>query len=216
VRCVHEPQRLQQLQRRLASRVRMEPLNETVRRVAGVDVSYHRPSRQMVGGIVVLSWPDLRVMEVVTHTLPVCFPYIPGFLSFRELPVLRRAFRKLSSEVDLFLVDGQGIWHPRDFGVAAHFGLLVDRPTIGVAKSPLVRPEGMPGPRRGDVYWDPRGAVVRTRTGVKPVFVSVGHRITLEEAVAWVIRLSRFRLPEPIRLADQITRKAAQKLSPTL
>ncbi len=212
MRFVREPRRLQKLQRRLASRVRTEPLAGPIRRIAGVDVSYHRPGRQMVGGIVVLSWPDLEVVEVVTHTLSVCFPYVPGLLSFRELPVLHRAFRKLSSDVDLFLVDGQGIWHPRGFGVAAHFGLLVNRPTIGVAKSPLVRPEGMPGPRRGDVYMETRGAVVRTRTGVKPVYVSVGHRITLEEAVAWVLRLSRFRLPEPIRLADRLTREAARTL----
>ncbi len=212
MRFVRDVRRLQDLQRRLASRVRMEPLSGAVRRVAGVDVSYHRPSRQMVGGIVVLSWPDLEVVEIVTHTMPVCFPYIPGLLSFRELPVLQQAARRLTSRVDLFLVDGQGIWHPRDLGVAAHFGLLVDRPAVGVAKSPLVRPQGMPGPRRGDVHVEERGAVVRTRTGVKPVFVSVGHRITLEDAVAWVLRLSRFRLPEPIRLADRITRETARKL----
>lgn len=213
MRFVRDVRRLQTLQHRLASRVRHEPLSGPVRTVAGVDVSYHRPTRQMVGGIVVMGFPGLEVLETVTQVMPVCFPYIPGLLSFRELPVLRRVVKRLSAPVDLFLVDGQGIWHPRDFGVAAHFGLLVDRPTVGVAKSPLVRPQRMPGHERGSVWMEEKGAVVRTRTGVKPVYVSVGHRVTLEEAVEWVLRLApRFRLPEPIRLADRLTREVARSL----
>ncbi len=215
MRCIREPSRLQALQKRLALRVQFRPLPGEIRLVGGVDVSYHRPSRRMVGGIAVLRWPEMTVVEVALEVREVPFPYIPGLLSFRELPVLQQALRKLGTLPDLFVVDGQGVWHPRGLGIAAHFGLLVQRPTFGVAKSPLVPPAGMPGPHRGDVFWDTRGAVVRTRSGVRPVYVSVGHRITLEEAVTWTLRLApRYRLPEPIRIADRITRNHARSLGP--
>lgn len=214
MRCLKDPESLRRLQQRLAQHVEQVPIQNHVQYVAGVDVSYHRPTRQMVGGIVVLHWPTLKKVDEVFAVMPVPFPYIPGLLSFRELPVLFHAVRQLHQEVDLFLVDGQGIWHPRNLGLAAHFGLLVQTPTIGVAKSPLIRPRGEPGLHKGEVVWDTHGAVVRTRTGVRPVYVSVGHRITLPEAVEWVLRLSvRTRLPEPIRLADHQTREQAHRLS---
>ncbi len=197
-----------------ARRVMEIPLQEEIHLLAGVDVSYHRPTRRMVGGIVVMRWPTLEVVETVVAVRVVEVPYVPGFLSFRELPVLLEALEKLKHTPDLFLVDGQGRWHPRRFGLASHFGVEVDRPTIGVAKSPLLPPQALPGEQRGEVVFESLGAVVRTRTGVRPLYVSVGHRITLQEAVAWVLRTARrYRLPEPIRYADRMTREQARKLS---
>lgn len=196
-----------------AQRILEIPLSGEIHLVAGVDVSYHRPSRQMVGGLVVMRWPDLDVVETVVAVRKVEVPYVPGFLSFRELPVLLDAVEKLKTWPDLFLVDGQGRWHPRRFGLAAHFGLEVDHPTIGVAKSPLLPPNAFPGEQRGEVVYEALGAVVRTRTRVRPLYVSVGHRITLKEAVQWVLNTAvRYRLPEPIRHADRMTREQARQL----
>jgi len=140
---------------------------------------------------------------------PLTFPYVPGLLAFREVPVLAEAFRRLSQRPDLLLVDGQGLAHPRRFGIACHLGLLLDLPTIGCAKSRLVGEHGPLGEdvgRRTELRDGPEvlGLVLRTRAGVTPVYVSVGHRIGLSEAAEWTLRLCRgYRLPEPARLAHQ-------------
>jgi deoxyribonuclease V len=180
-----------------------------VRRVAGVDISVDRPGGRATGAVVVLSYPELAVIEVAVARAPLTFPYVPGLLSFRETPVLREAFRRLAGPIDLLLVDGQGLAHPRRFGLACHLGLLLDAPAIGVAKSRLLGEHGPVGEEAGSRA-DLRdgaeviGSVLRTRTGVRPLYVSIGHRVSLRQAEAWVLRCCRgYRLPEPTRLAHQ-------------
>lgn len=183
-----------------------------VRRVAAVDAHYSANQEVTWAAVALVGANDLELRESVLACRPTSFPYIPGFLSFREAPVMLDALACLSVRPDLLLVDGQGIAHPRRFGLACHVGVLADLPTIGVAKSLLAGRYLEPGPERGD--WTPLihrgevvGAALRTRKGTRPVFVSVGHRVALETAIDHVMRCTpRFRLSEPIRLADRLSR----------
>ncbi len=203
------------LQRELRLRVVTRPFRDAVNTVAGVDV--HVPARAgaasgaiATAAVVVLSYPGLELVETAVASLPVGFPYVPGLLSFRELPVVVEAFRLLDTRPDLVLCDGQGYAHPRRFGLACHLGLLTGVPSIGVAKTLLVGMHEPLGAERGS--WvaltdgdETVGAAVRTRCGVKPVYVSVGHDVDLETAVAWTLRCtSRYRLPETTRLAHGV------------
>ncbi len=195
------------LQKRLAAEVLHAPLPGRVRYVAGGDVTITLDGERMVAGWVV--W-DLREAQVVDESLavrPVRFPYVPGLLSFREAPSLIAAARKLKIDPDVFMFDGHGLAHPRRFGLASHVGLLLDRPSLGCAKTRLCGSYVMPANRVGASCrlmdkGECLGKVVRTRCGVNPVFVSVGHRITLEDAMRLALRCCRrYRLPEPTRLA---------------
>jgi deoxyribonuclease V len=195
------------LQRELAGAVRQEDDFSAVQLVAGVDLSGVRAG-VATAAAVLLSFPELTPVEesVVQGTLR--FPYIPGFLSFREAPLMMQALNGLSARPHLVLVDGQGRAHPRRLGIASHLGLLLDLPTIGCAKSRLVGRYAMPGDDAGATSeltdkGEVIGAAVRTRKGVKPIFVSVGHRVSLASAVALVMQctLRGRRLPEPTRLA---------------
>lgn len=197
------------MQRELASQVRIEPFVGEVNLVAGADVSAQRGRGPARAALMVLSFPELTPVEVAVVEGEVSFPYIPGLLSFREAPLVVEAFARLQARPQLLLVDGQGLAHPRRFGLACHLGLLLDLPTIGCAKSRLVGQHDEVGPQAGQ--WAPLrdgdeviGAALRTKAGVKPVYVSVGHRVDLEGALGWVLRLCRgFRLPEPLRQAHQ-------------
>jgi deoxyribonuclease V len=208
------------LQRELASRVvrRGSPPERWVRLVAGADCAFDRPNGRAVGAVAVLTWPSLEVVEEVTVEAPVTFPYVPGLLSFRETPVLLAAFERLRSAPDLLMVDGHGYAHPRRFGYACHLGLLLDIPTIGVAKSRLIGEQGtVAGPRgsRADLTHEGEviGSLLRTREGVWPVYVSVGHRISLQAAEAWALRCAtRYRVPEPTRLADRLAGAAKRRM----
>jgi deoxyribonuclease V len=162
--------------------------------------------------VVVLSYPDMQAVEQSVVSKRVVFPYIPGLLAFREVPVLLPAFAGLTSVPDLLVVDGQGCAHPRRMGLACHLGLIFDVPTIGCAKSKLIGEHEELGSERGSVQYlrDAKrgneiiGAAVRTREGANPVFVSVGHRISLSEAIDWTLRLApQFRVPMPTRLAHR-------------
>lgn len=209
------------VQRLLAGRVVTEDAFSPIRRVGGADISCNArdPGGMVHAALVTLDLPGLAVAATAAASGPSDFPYIPGFLAFRETPFLVEAFRRMESPPDLIFVDGHGISHPRGLGIASHFGVLIDRPTVGVAKSILIgRPEGELGPEPGDsvpLVWKGRqvGAVLRTRRNVKPVFVSVGHRISLASALEWVMRTARgYRLPEPTRqahLAANVLRKGA-------
>jgi deoxyribonuclease V len=175
--------------------------------VAGADVSYNRFSNIFYGGVVVLRTSDWTIVEAQGAVREVHFPYVPGLLSFRETPVLLDAFAKVQSEPDAIIVDAHGVSHPRRFGLTSHVGLWLDRPCLGCAKSRLTGVSKEPGQKvgartplmdQGDII----GEVVRTRTGVKPVFVSVGHHIDLTSAVRLVLAACQgYRLPEPTRQA---------------
>lgn len=185
-----------------------------VRLVSGADVSYAKRAVTMYAAVVVVEWPSGEVVEEVTAERAAEFPYIPGLLSFREMPALLEAFGKLRSRPDVIIYDGHGVAHPRGFGIASHLGVLLDVPTIGCAKSRLVGEHAEPGPDKGaqtPLTLDGKaiGAVVRTRANVKPVFVSVGHRIGLRSAVRLVLDCAtRYRLPEPTRLAHVLSNTA--------
>lgn len=205
------------LQRELAPKVVREGDPVDVRLVAAADVAFVEQTRAWRSGtaraaLVLMSYPELMIVEEHVVEAPASFPYVPGLLSFREVPALALAFERLQGQPDLLLVDGQGIAHPRRLGIAAHVGLLADVPTIGCAKSRLCGVAAEPGVDRGAKSelvdgGEVIGLVLRTRTGVKPVYVSVGHLIGLEVAAAWVLRLARrYRLPEPIRVADALSK----------
>ena len=199
-------------QERLADRVeRYDRLGE-IRRVAGIDVGFDRVGKEAIAraAIAVLAFPELEVRGRIVTRRKVEFPYVPGLLSFREAPVIVDALRKLDSDVDLLVADAHGLAHPRRFGLACHLGVLTDRPTLGVAKSLLVgEHDPLPEERGG---WRPVvhrdetvGAAVRTRTGVRPVFVSLGHRIGLDTAIGLTLDLApRYRLPETTREAHRL------------
>jgi deoxyribonuclease V len=198
-----------QLQRRFASRVDAHTPLGRCELIAGADVSYERFGKTLYAGVVVLRLPDLSIVEEQRAILETEFPYIPGLLSFREAPALLAAFAKVESEPGVVMLDGHGFSHPRRFGLACHIGLWLDRPCLGCAKSRLIGTFGRLGRKVGaraalvdreEVI----GAVVRTKTGVKPVFASVGHRIDLDSAVRTILAAGAgYRVPEPTRLADQ-------------
>lgn len=203
------------LQMRLAPRVERRDRLDEVRTVAGVDVGYDEERGMARAAVVALSFPGLRPVDWAVARVPVRFPYVPGLLSFREIPAALAAFERLRRMPDLILCDGQGIAHPRRFGIASHLGLLLDRPTIGVAKTRLVGEHRAPAQRRG--AWTPLtdageviGAVLRTRAGARPLYVSIGHRVSLATALAWVLACTpRYRLPETTRAAHRLASGAA-------
>lgn len=181
-----------------------------VKYVAGVDVGFEDNYAISRAAVAVLSFPELQLIEQAIARRPTNFPYIPGFLSFREVPVVLDALSQIKITPDLILCDGQGIAHPRRFGLACHLGLLITVPTIGVAKSRLIGQHEELPPEKGN--WQPLrhrgeviGAVVRSRTGVKPLYVSPGHRISLPTAIDYVLRCTpKYRLPETTRWADKL------------
>jgi deoxyribonuclease V len=220
-RCPHRwnvsPAKAVEIQRDLADRVREAALPDAPKLVAGADMAITRDGQRCIAGVVVWDWRAGTVVEQKSAQRLLSFPYVPGLLSFREAPAVLAAIRKLKRRPDLFMLDGQGRAHPRGLGLACHVGLILDRPTLGCAKSRLCGEYKGPGVVRGGraaLTLEGRtvGAVVRTRDHVKPVYVSVGYRITLEEAVDWVLRCCRsFRLPEPTRLAHHyVTRLRMQ------
>jgi deoxyribonuclease V len=212
------------IQRSLRARLRLRPLRREVRLVAAADVAYSRKTHRMYAAVVVVRLASFEVVEEATAHQLARFPYIPGLFSFREMPPLIGAFSRLKSRPEVVLFDGQGLAHPRRLGLACHAGLLLETPTIGCAKSRLVGehrpvPAGRGG--RADLVHegDVVGAVVRTRAGVSPVFVSPGHLMDVDSAVDLVLRATdRFRLPEPLRQAHHATvtlmRQMDGRLSP--
>jgi deoxyribonuclease V len=206
------------LQLRLAGRVAIRGGPRRVRLVAGADVAFASGGDFMAAAVVLLRYPGLDVVETSAVTRRVTFPYVPGLLSFREAPAIIAAWRRLRHRPDLLLCDGQGIAHPRGLGLAAHLGLLLGVPAIGCAKSRLCGTHREPGPRRGDraaLVLDGRvvGSVLRTRDGVRPLYVSPGHLVGLASAVRWVLACGGgFRLPEPTRQADQLVGGVARSL----
>jgi len=221
-----------ELQERLACKVRHVSLEKAPGTVAGLDCAFSRDGKRILAAAVVLRLPDFEVVETASAIRNVRFPYIPGLLSFREAPVCIGAVEKLREEPDVFIIDGQGIAHPRRLGLAAHLGLFFDKPTIGCAKSRLIGEFEEPPLEKGAytlltgkktakqslqsatraAQYETIGAVVRTRTDVKPVFVSVGHKCLLKDAVKITLACTtKYRLPEPTRLAHQLVGKLKLK-----
>lgn len=204
------PARAVEIQRELAARVRIERPARAIRYVAGTDAATSVDERDALAAVVL--W-DVERREVVERRIGrrrLTFPYVPGLLSFREAPAVLAALAELDTEPDALLCDGHGLAHPRAFGVACHVGVLSGLPAVGCAKSRLVGSHGAPGRSRGSrraLRHDGQtvGVVLRTRSGVRPVYVSVGHRIDLDSAIRLVLACGAgFRLPEPLRLADQL------------
>lgn len=203
------PSQARALQLRLRDRIELADRLGSIRLVAGADVALDERRNRAIGGVVVFRFPEMEEIERAWAARPLKFPYIPGLLSFREMPAILAAFAKLRNEPDLLFYDGHGYSHPRRFGIACHLGLLLDRPTIGCAKSRLIGAHPEPGEDRG--AWAPLmdhgeriGAVLRTRSGVKPIYVSEGHRVALERAIEFTLAVaSPFRIPRPTRDADQ-------------
>jgi len=210
-----------ELQKRLAVQVKHLKLKNRTKIIAGLDCAFSRDGTKIIAAVVVLQLPKLETIETTSAVRKVTFPYIPGLLSFREAPVCIAAVEKLRNQPDLFIIDGQGIAHPRRLGLAAHLGLFFEKPTIGCAKSRLTGHFEEPPLEKGgysllkDKKTDKQkanhdiiGAVVRTRTNVKPVFVSVGNKCILDEAIEFVLACAiKYRLPEPTRLAHQLVSK---------
>ncbi len=202
-----------ELQIELAGKVQFTPIKKKPKLVAGLDCALSRDGRKIYAAGVVLMLPDFELIETAGAVRKLTFPYIPGLLSFREAPVCIEAVEKLKSRPDIFIIDGQGIAHPRRLGLAAHLGLFFNKPTIGCAKSRLIGNFEEPPSLKGTYSplmdgEDCIGAVVRTRDNIKPVFVSVGNKCLLDEAVMITLACTtKYRLPEPTRLAHQTVGK---------
>lgn len=203
------------VQEELRSRVRLRRLPwRALKRVAGCDVAVC--GDRLFAAVLLYRFPELELVETATAEARPTFPYVPGYLSFREIPVLLQAVARLREAPQAILCDGQGRAHPRRFGLASHLGVLLDLPSVGCAKSRLIGEHDEPGIRRGD--WVPLrdgtetiGAVLRARDSVKPLYISVGHRVTLADAIQLVLRCGAgYRLPEPTRRADQVVGRLAR------
>jgi deoxyribonuclease V len=221
------PDEARAIQRDLRHRPRLVDVvsPSELRYVAGVDNGYASSVAETIAyaAVVVLRFPELEVIETRFAALPVTFPYVPGLLSFREAPAMIAALRSVETDPDVVLFDAQGYAHPRRLGAASHLGLLVDRPSIGCAKSRLVGSYDEPGPERGSSSplvhrGEVVGAALRTREGHAPLFVSPGHLVTVETATAIVMACCRERyfMPEPTRLADKLGREWKRQQMATL
>jgi len=207
------PRQAVRLQQRLRQRVILEDAFGPIRTVAGADLAFDPKTDEAFGGVIVYRYPDLEEVERQTARRKLRFPYVPGLLSFREAPVLLAAFARLRTEPDLVLIDGHGRAHPRHFGIACHIGVLFDKPAIGCAKSLLVGEYVEPSPRAGAAspLWlqgERVGSVLRSRANVKPIFVTPGHRVSVETALRLVLKcLDGYRIPKPTREADHYVRQ---------
>jgi deoxyribonuclease V len=200
------------LQRELANKIVLEDQFGEIHYVAGVDMAINENNGLARAAVVLFSYPDLNILEKHIYEEPLRMAYIPGLLSFREMPALLGALAQLKQQPDLVMADGQGIAHPRKLGIAAHLGLWIDKPTIGCAKSILVGTHKPVGEAVGD--WSPLlykhqviGAALRTRAKVKPMYISPGHKISLESSIKYVLACGRgYRLPETTRQADKLSK----------
>jgi deoxyribonuclease V len=206
-----------QIQEALRDRIILENTFKDVTKIGGADVGYSKDKTFLYAVIVVLSFPEMAMIENAAAHGKTPFPYIPGLFSFREGPTLIEAFRKLNLRPDVMIFEGQGIAHPRGFGLASHLGLWLDLPSIGCTKTPLLRDFIYPGPSKGSYEVMRRereevGAVLRTKENVKPVFISPGHGIDLETSMKIVLTTcTKFRIPEPLRKAHQLSRLPREK-----
>jgi len=206
------PREAMRLQESLRERVELEDRFGDIHYVAGADLAFDPETEVAFAGVIVYRFPGLEEVERRMARRKLRFPYVPGLLSFRECPILLAAFARLRTEPDLILIDGHGRAHPRRFGIACHVGILFDKPTIGCAKSRLVGEHQEPGERAGStaplmLEGERLGVVLRTRDGVRPIYVTTGHRVSLDSAVGLVKQcVEGFRIPKPTREADHYVR----------
>jgi len=206
-----------EIQERLKKSIILKGSAKNCKLIAGADVSYTKESEIFYASVVVFNLQTMERVEEVTASGKVDFPYIPGLLSFRESPILLKAFAKIKSEPDVIILDAQGIAHPRGIGLASHIGLLLDKSSIGCAKTRLIGEYNEVGGEAGShsqltVKDKIVGAVLRTRKNVKPVFISPGHKIDLKTSIALILKSCRgYRLPEPVRQAHNLVKKTATK-----
>ena len=199
-----------QIQEALKNRITLKKTLSKVRTIGAGDVAYSKNEEFLFGAIVVLSFPNLEILDMATADGKIPFPYIPTLLSFREGPILIKTFQRLRLKPDVMIIDGQGIAHPRQMGLASHMGLWFDLPSIGCAKTPLLDEFVSPELSKGSFEWIRRegekvGAVLRTKDKVKPLFVSPGHLIDLSTSIQLILESCRgFRIPEPLRKAHQL------------
>ena len=207
------PAEARQLQENLRGQISLCSMRKKPRFVGGLDCSLDKRKGRIFAAAVVFSFPELERLETAGAELPLAFPYVPGLLSFREIPVCLEAIKKLKQSPDVWLIDGQGIAHPRRIGLASHLGLFLDTPTIGCAKSRLIGTYDEPKPEKGSFSWlydndEKIGAVLRTRTAVKPLFISPGHLCSFQDAIYYTLACTtQYRLPEPTRIAHQTVGK---------
>jgi deoxyribonuclease V len=204
------------IQKEMRSKVTIESFTKPVHTIAGADISLNRFAKEIFAGIIVLSYPELEVIEYSTLQTETDFPYIPGLLSFREAPALVEVFKKLEVKPDILVVDGQGIAHPRRLGIATHIGITLDVPTIGCAKSLLFGIGEEPDLKAGSVAFlydkynkdEVLGARLRTKDKVKPVIISPGHKVSVKQSIEIMKTCARgYRIPEPTRLAHELVNK---------
>lgn len=206
------------LQRRLAQRVERQDRLDRCATVCGLDVSYDQTDDTFFAAAVVLAAPDWTLVESQTAAARSPFPYIPGLLSFREIPVAARALARLRIKPDLLACDGQGLAHPRRFGLACHLGVLYDVPSLGLAKSRLLGEYEEPSREKGAWTWlldrdEKIGQVVRTRAGVAPLYISPGHRLSFDRARELALSLCpRWRLPETTRQAHKLVNECRKEM----
>ncbi len=213
-------QEAHEIQSIVCKKVRLSALKKAPRFIAGVDAAF--TVNRVFAAACLCLFPELTVIEQQSDVRKLLFPYVPGFLSFREGPAIIAALRKLAQKPDIILVDGHGIAHPRGAGIASYIGVQLEIPTIGCAKSRLVGEHAEPDNKKGSwskLMYDGRivGATVRTKNGVRPLFISPGHKITLDDALRVIIACTdRYRVPEPLRCADMLSKRMKRNLSPDL
>jgi deoxyribonuclease V len=206
-----------QIQEAFKDRIILKKTFSEVRTIGGGDAAYSRNGKLLFAAIVVLSFPEMEIIDTATADGKTLFPYLPGLLSFREGPILIKTFQRLRLKPDMMIYDGQGIAHPRGMGLASHMGLWLDLPSVGCAKTPLLHEFISPGLSRGSFEWVRRegkkvGAVLRTKDRVKPLFVSPGHQIDLLTSNQLILESCKgFRFPEPLRKAHQLAERTKQR-----
>lgn len=198
------------IQNRLSKKIKHSKVSGPVKVIGGCDASFSKDENTVLAAVVILSFPALEVLEIATAIRKANFPYVPGLLTFREGPALLDCFKKIKIKPQVLFFDGQGIAHPRHMGIATHMGILLDLPTVGCAKSKLFGTYKEPAPKRGSLSIikgkenEILGAALRTKDDVRPVFVSLGHKMNLEDAVKLTLKVARkYRIPEPLRQAHQ-------------
>lgn len=211
------PEQAKAIQHKLRDKIKTFDDFDSIKTVGGVDVGFVKEKNLSCAALVIFSYPDMRILDIITCSEPINFLYIPTLLAFREVPVVLSCFEKLENSPDMLILDGQGYAHPRRMGLACHVGVLLNIPTIGCAKSRLTGEFNMPDEKKGSYSYlydkgEIIGAVLRTKDDTYPVFVSIGHKVSLDTSIKLVLEMAVTRIPEPTKIADREVKKYANKI----